>query len=439
MGCVSNPGCRKGLPMTTVPQLACTLQTLFTTNAEQLAGQTGFVRRASKLTGAVFAQTVVFTWLADPQATLEAMAQTAAGLGAPVTPQGLDERFHPAAARFLERLLASAMTQLVTAGPVTIPLLQRFAGVYVQASTVIRLPDALEGVWPGCGGSADSASKAAVKFFVRLDLQSGTLTRLVPQPARVSDSATVVADEDLAAGSLRLAGLGFFDVEEFRRLGHAGAGLWRRLAAGLRGGRPATMVWGADGGELRLFGWLAKQGGGVELPILLGAARRLRCRFRVERVPEAVARKRRERLLKAARRKGTKVSAAKLALCAWTLYVTNAPAGGLTLVEALALGRARWQIGVLFKLWEEHGRVDESRSGKPWRIIAEVFAKLLGLVVQHWALLLSCWSRADRSLRKAAPAIRHQALPILYALESCRQLCRVLAIVVRSLKVAARI
>src|SRR5262249_52528130 len=170
--------------------------------AEQLARQTGFVRRTSKLTGAVFAQTVVFTWLADPQATLESMAQTAAGLGAPITPQGLDERFHPAAARFLERLLAGAMTQVLTADPLTIPFLRRFAGVYLQDSTVIRLPDALQASWPGCGGSADSASKAAVKFFVRLDLQSGTLTRLVPQPARVSDSATVVAGEGLAPLSL---------------------------------------------------------------------------------------------------------------------------------------------------------------------------------------------------------------------------------------------
>jgi Transposase DDE domain len=418
--------------MTTVPQLAHTLQILFTTTAEQLARQTGFVRRSSKLTGPVFAQTVVFTWLADPQATLEAMAQTAAGLGTSITPQGLDERFHPAAARFLERLLASAMTQLVTADPVTIPLLQRFAGVYVQDSTVIRLPDALEEVWPGCGGSADSAGKAAVRFFVRLDLQSGTLTRLVPLPARVSDSATVVADEDLPAGSLRLADLGFFDIEEFRRLGQRGVFWLSRLL-------PATKVYETDGRELPLLGWLAKQQRRVELPILLGATQRLPCRLLVERVPEAVARKRRERLLKAARRKGTKASATKLALCAWTLYVTNTPVEKLTLVEALALGRARWQVELLFKLWKEHGRLDESRSGKPWRIIAEVFAKLLGLVVQHWALLLSCWGRADHSLRKAAPGIRRQALPILYALASCRQLCRVLGMIVSTLKVAARI
>src|SRR6516164_2035809 len=127
MGCVSNPTCRKGFPMTSLLELARALQTVFTESAEQLARQTGFVRRSSKLTGAVFAQTVVFTWLADPEATLETMTQTAASLGTPITPQALDERFQPAAARFLERLLARAMTQVVTADPVTIPLLQRFA------------------------------------------------------------------------------------------------------------------------------------------------------------------------------------------------------------------------------------------------------------------------------------------------------------------------
>lgn len=406
--------------MITVPQLALTLQTLFTTTAEPLARQTGFVRRASKLSGAVFAQTVVFTWLADPDATLESMAQTAAGLGTPISPQGLDQRFHPAAARFLERLLANAMTLVVTANPVTIPLLRRFAGVFVQDSTVIRLPDALEKDWPGCGGSTDSACKAAIKFFVRLDLTSGALTRLIPLPARVSDAATTVADDDLPVGSLRLGDLGFFDIEEFRRLGQRGVFWLSRLL-------PAAKIYDTDGQELRLLNWLPQQGKArLDLPILLGAQQRLPCRLLVERVPDAIAQKRRERLLKAARRKGTKVSTVKLALCAWTLYVTNVEAEKLTVAEAVALGRARWQIELLFKLWKEHGRVDESRSSKPSRILAEVFAKLLGLVVQHWTLLLSCWTRADRSLRKAAPAIRRQALPMLYALASYRQLCRVL-------------
>jgi hypothetical protein len=60
--------------MTTVPQLVQTLQTLFTTMADSLARATGFVQRRSKLTGAAFAQALVFGWLANPQASLTDLA-----------------------------------------------------------------------------------------------------------------------------------------------------------------------------------------------------------------------------------------------------------------------------------------------------------------------------------------------------------------------------
>jgi hypothetical protein len=49
--------------MTTVAQLGAHLRTLFTTVADRLARQTGFVQRRSKLTGSAFAQAVVFGWL----------------------------------------------------------------------------------------------------------------------------------------------------------------------------------------------------------------------------------------------------------------------------------------------------------------------------------------------------------------------------------------
>ena len=111
-----------------------------------------------------------------------------------------------------------------------------------------------------------------------------------------------------------------------------------------------------------------------------------------------------------------------------TLTATTATAG---LILALDLGKYK-TVACAYP-------GDPAAARFEFLTTAEVFAKLLGLVGQHWALLLSCWGQADRSLRKAAPGIRRQALSILYALASCRQLCRVLAVVVRSLKVAARI
>jgi Transposase DDE domain len=96
--------------------------------------------------------------------------------------------------------------------------------------------------------------------------------------------------------------------------------------------------------------------------------------------------------------------------------LTNVPTDRLTLQEALVLGRARWQIELLFKLWKSQGGIDESRSAHPWRQLCELYAKLLGMVIQHWVLLTSCWRFPHRSLVKAAQTIRSYALLLASAL-----------------------
>jgi len=140
--------------MTTIPQVAAALQTVLSTTADAAALHTRFVQRPrkAKLSGSTFAQTLVFGWLADPDASLDSLAQTAAAAGVPITPQGLDQRFTPAAAACLHKVLAAAVTQLIAADPVAVPLLQRFPHIVVQDSSTIVLPNALAEVWRGCGG-----------------------------------------------------------------------------------------------------------------------------------------------------------------------------------------------------------------------------------------------------------------------------------------------
>ncbi len=128
-----------------IPEVATILQALLGSKASELALKTGFVQRASKVDGGVFARTLVFGWLEKPGASLQDLTQTAAATGGKVSPQGLDERFGPKAADFLKALLEEAVAHVVRAEPVVHPLLGRFAGIYVQDSTVIPLPDSLEG------------------------------------------------------------------------------------------------------------------------------------------------------------------------------------------------------------------------------------------------------------------------------------------------------
>jgi hypothetical protein len=170
----------------------------------------------------------------------------------------------------------------------------------------------------------------------------------------------------------------------------------------------------------------------VDTAVLLGVQEQLPCRLVAVRVPDAVRDLRRRRLKDEARRRQQPVTAERLRLAAWTIYVTNVPLSLLSVAEAMALARVRWQIELLIKLWKSHGRIDESRSSKQWRILCEVYAKLLAMLIQHWFLLISCWRYTDRSLAKAAKIIQKHArhLEIMFTADlpsAIEVLCRCLA------------
>src|SRR2546423_8468244 len=140
-----------------VTQLAGALQTVFTHVAEEAARDSGFIKRRRQLTGPAFVQALTFGWLEDPQAPVEDLAQLAGELGSTLTPSALDQRFTAAAADCLAAVLGRALQCVLAARPAALPLLRRFAGVYLQDSSTLSLPAALAGLLPRCGGSTPTS------------------------------------------------------------------------------------------------------------------------------------------------------------------------------------------------------------------------------------------------------------------------------------------
>ena len=418
--------------MSSLAQVAAALQFVLTTVAEEAAREVGFVRRVRRWTGATFVQTLVLGWLGAPAASLGELTQVAAKLGVGVSAQGLAQRFGPEAAALLERVLAAAIGQVVAAEAVAVPLLRRFAAVVILDSSTVALPDGLAGVWHGCGGRVAQGTQAALKLTVRLDLCTGALAGPVVTAGRTQDRSSALQHAPLPPGALRLADLGFWSLEVFRRIAADGAFWLSRLNL-------QAAVFAADGARLELPAWLPRHGDRIDRPVVLGAAARLPARLLGARVPEAVAAERRRKVRAAAQREGQTPPAAKLALAGWTLLVTNVPADRLSVAEALVLARARWQIELLFKLWKTHGRIDESRSADPWRVLCEVYAKLTAMVVQHWVLLVGCWVFADRSLAEAAKTVRTEATCLVGAIRSAAGLAAALAAIRRCLAAGCRL
>ena len=395
--------------MTSVPHVARTMRTLLTTTAETAARQTGCVQRRSKLTGAGLVQTLVLGWLGTPAATLQQLAQMAARLGITITPQALHRRFTATTAACLAQVLATAVTQLICAEPVAVPLLRRFRAVLVQDSTTITLPAALAPSWPA-GRAQTPTTPAGMKLQVRWDLCTGQLTGPVLTPARTNDRRATRQLPPVPAGALYLADLGYFSLDALHTLAQAGSVFLTRLAV-------RTAVFLEPGGRVDLGRWLRRQNARcLDRPIWIGVYHRLPVRLVATRVPAPVAAGRRRRLREDARRRGQTVSQARLRWADWTILITNAPPAQLTAQEVLVLARVRWQIELLFKLWKDQGLVDEWRSTQPWRILSEVYAKLIAVVVQHWLLLVSCWHDPERRLVQAAQTIRQEAVLLARAL-----------------------
>ena len=393
--------------MVSVADLAATLQPLFTTVADRAARESGFIQRVRTLTGASFVQTLVFGWLGDPDASLSDLTHTTAACAAPLSRQGLAQRFTPQAADCLRRVLAAALTAVVAADPVAIPLLARFVGVYLWDSTTLVLPDSLASGWPGCGGRVATNTRAALKVHLRWEFTTGAFDWLTLTDGRTSDRAAAATAPTLPPGALRLTDLGYLSLTLLPLLIARQVFVLCRFPA-----QPLVFVGDASGravGDLLATQTEAQ----VDLPVTLGATARVPCRLLALRVDPATAEQRRRRWRKEAKREGHTVRASRLALAAWDAWLTTVPADRLTLTEAGVLLGVRWQIELIFKQWKSGGRLDRSRSAQPYRVLTEVYAKLLAMLVQHWCLLLGGWDDPRRSLVKAAATVRQHAFALI--------------------------
>jgi Transposase DDE domain len=424
--------------MSTIPRLSRAMRHVLCASAEQAGRESGLIRRERKLTGATFVQSLVFGWIENPEATVTERAQIAAARGVQISAYGLEKRLdEERACECLRLVLARAMREVVvaSASSAAIPVLRRFSGVYLYDASVVGLPEVLKEEWPGTGCAAGPT--ASVKVGARLDLLSGELYVPPMRAAREHDRTLALEAEAMPEGALRLADLGFFDLGLLARLGAKGCYWLTRLMA-------RTALYERDT-AIRLdlaqtLSALERSGRQtLELEVLVGAKARLPARLLAARVPEAVANQRRRKLREEARQRGRQPSKERLKRCGWTVLIANVPAEMLSLKEALVLMRSRWQIEKLFELWKRYGHLDKSRSEKPWRVMCEIYAKLIGLVVQHWIILVGSWHAAERSLVKAARVVRRRALTLAEALENPRRLARVLGDIARCLQRGCRV
>ena len=406
--------------MQIVSRVASALQTVLGTVANRAAQDSGTVQRKRKFCGATLVQTFVLGFLHKPQARPEDLAMTARQLGVEVTPRAIEKRYTPALTACLRQVLEQALEQVVAAGSRTIPLLRKFTAVRIGDSTTIGLPDELAEQFPGCGGSSGSG-KAAMKLQVEMDQRDGSLSKIQIQAGRDSDAHSELMRDPPPAGSLSMYDLGYFSVPRFCLIAAAAAYWISRL-------HTQTKVLDADGAPLDLLELLQGYTGAepFERTVLLSQVERLPCRLIALRAPQDVVAQRRRKAYRKAQKSGHTPSDRHLAWLSFTIFVTNCDAEMLTWKEVVVLYRTRWQIELLFKLWKSHNLLATHSDVPPEHQMIQLYARMIGVILQHWILLTGVWTDAKHSLWKAARSLRDHLVLLLPNLTDFHRLCQTL-------------
>ena len=406
---------------------------VFEEDAPRLARQAGMRQRG--LTFTQLALLLVLGWWQQPTSGPSALARFAGGLGVTLSKQAIDARWSPRLADWLLAMVRQAVHYIVSREAATPAWMDRFTAVWVEDGSSIPLPAALAQVWRGCGGGGAkhdhvTASTSAVKATLRMDLKAGQWQGPMLQDGRRHEASSPVSTLPMARGSLWLADLGYWSLTRMRTLISQGVYFCLRVKVG-------TVFW-LDGQRLDLLTLLRgldEQSQQQEWRVEVGEGRRVKdVRLLVERVPQEVVAHRQQRIREEARKKGKAVSPLALELAHWTLLVSNLPPSLVSLSQAFVLIKARWQIELVFKLWKQEALVDEWTSENPWRILCEVYAKLLAIVVQHWLMLLTCEDDPDVSWIEVAQILRGQVVVLVHGFARHLPLGKAIRLVVESVR-----
>jgi hypothetical protein len=388
-----------------VERIPRVLQAVFGSVSDEAARTCGFIKRKRGFSGGEFVRTLVFGWLGRPEASIESLADN---LG--ISGSALQQRLTREASEFLRLVFTRALQEMLSGRSARIPLLAKFNGAYLEDCTTISLPAALAHEFPGCGGSDEESGKAALRLYTSYELKAGALQQVVEAAGRGSDAVIArVHAGDLPRGALRIRDLGFFDRQLLEKDTKAGIYWISRLPAGV------TVRAGA-GPSVQISEFLANQPEGVSKPdcwLWVGrddkATQSLWCRLMAIRCSQEVAARRRQKVQEKARRKGRTASQRQLQMCDWTVLITNVPETILSFAEAWELYCSRWQIELLYKRWKGLGGLQVSTRMKPGRVLCELYAKLIGMLVAHWFTLIRGGPLEGFSLTKAVRKIQDLA------------------------------
>ncbi len=345
---------------------------------DQLARDTGFVQRRSKLSGDVFLQSLVLNELDYSSLTLqEICCKLQAQYAIEISKQGVDQRFNEAAVDFFKAVLSLKLSKQITNG--SLDCLEHFKTVKIKDSTRFVAPSTLSEKYPSHGAGGHLAGLSIAYEF---DLKSGRIADLSIHPSIRQDH--VDAKENLSTiqpGDLLIRDLGFISVEVLSEIEKRKAFYVNRLHTN-------TSIYEVENERFvkmdyyKMYRFMKKHSLlRHEKEVFIGDRQKLPVRMIIEMLPDDEVAKRFRKINQKAKRSNWKVSKSYKSKAYFNLFVTNAESSTLPAEQIGAYYKLRWQIELMFKVFKSTFHIHELKPMSPQRYQCHLYAKLIWILI----------------------------------------------------------
>ena len=270
----------------------------------------------------------------------------------------------------MKRCLERVICTMVSRGrAVDFNVLRAFNRVCVWDSSGWQLNERLTEELRGCGGSG---STAGCKLQYCYDLKSSSIIH-----CELTDGVTPdqrYGQEQLAAqvqqGDLFLFDLGYFALKTLAAVDEQQGFYLSRLD-------PQVAIY-HNNQRIELCDFLKqnRNKSSIEINALLGH-KKMPCRIIALRLPEKERNERARKLREQAKKKGRMLSAQRLFLASWNLFVTNAPIEKLPANQIHNYYRLRWSVELVFKQFKSQLKIHSWNHANIHRLKCEIYGTLI--------------------------------------------------------------
>ena len=347
---------------------------------EQLARETGFVQRKSKLNAADLLNSLMFSHQQGKELSLlDLCGDLYCQNNLLIKKQSIHERFNPEAVVFFKTVLSRLLERQFEM-VVKDQVLSSFDRVRIKDSTRFALPDAYASTYKGHGGATHN-STSMISIQYEYDVCSGnTMDLRLTTGVRNDQRDAKENTHDIGKNDLFIRDLGYATMGYMMQIAENEAYFLNRL-------NPQVIAYHVEEPQKEVdFNKCHKKLKKYGLPYLeyqvtIGKKARIPCRLVIHRVDQSTYENRIRKTSKQAKSSGHQVSDGFKARAWLTAYVTNTTEAMIPASKIKQVYGLRWQIELTFKVWKSQGSIDKIKEMKICRFECQLIARLIWLLV----------------------------------------------------------